>query len=44
VAATANYGKPFAAVVQHGNVYGTQFHPEKSQVMGRRILRNFAAL
>ena len=44
VAATASYGKPFAAVVQHGNVYGTQFHPEKSQVMGRRILRNFAAL
>ena len=38
------YGERFAAVVRHGNVWGVQFHPEKSQNAGLRLLKNFAAL
>jgi glutamine amidotransferase len=39
--ATADYGGPFAAVVEHGNFYGTQFHPERSSQTGARVLENF---
>ena len=42
--ATAGYGVPLTAAVQKGNVYGTQFHPEKSGETGLAILRAFAAL
>lgn len=41
VAATTTYGIEFASAVQRGNVWGTQFHPEKSGEVGLRILRNF---
>lgn len=44
VLATADYGGPFAAIVGRGRIYGLQFHPEKSQAAGLRILGNFAAL
>lgn len=44
VTAVAHYGTEFAAAVQKGNIYGTQFHPEKSQNNGLRILKNFIAL
>ena len=42
VAATADYPGPFAAAVWRGNCYATQFHPEKSQAVGLRMLKNFA--
>lgn len=44
VAATAEYGVEFAAVLWTGNVYATQFHPEKSQAVGLRMLENFVRL
>ncbi len=42
--ATADYGGAFACAVQRGNLYGVQFHPEKSHVWGIQLLKNFAAL
>ncbi len=39
--AVADYGISFAAIVQRGNVFGTQFHPERSGSVGSRILANF---
>jgi len=41
VLAVTDYGQDFASVVAQGNVYGIQFHPEKSQTVGLHILRNF---
>ncbi len=39
---TANYGYEFAAGIEHENILGTQFHPEKSHKYGMKILENFA--
>jgi glutamine amidotransferase len=44
VVGTTEYGERFATVVQRGNVYGVQFHPEKSSRDGLALLANFAAL
>jgi len=41
VAGRTDYGAPFAAAVCSGPVWATQFHPEKSQQVGLRLLRNF---
>jgi len=41
VLATSDYGGEFASVVGAGNVWGIQFHPEKSQRTGLQVLRNF---
>jgi glutamine amidotransferase len=38
---SVNYGEDFCAGVQRGNVYGVQFHPEKSQKTGLQLLTNF---
>ncbi len=42
--ATTDYEQDFCAVVAHENVYGIQFHPEKSQKHGLRILQNYIDL
>lgn len=44
VIARTTYGLPFAAIAGRENVAGIQFHPEKSQHVGLRILRNFVAV
>jgi imidazole glycerol-phosphate synthase subunit HisH len=44
IAATTSYGVEFAAIVRQANVYGVQFHPEKSQETGLKILKNFVQL
>jgi glutamine amidotransferase len=43
VAGDVDYGAPFAAAVAADNVFAVQFHPEKSQGAGRRLLDAFAA-
>jgi glutamine amidotransferase len=42
VAAEANYAAPFTAAIRRDRLYATQFHPEKSQADGLRVLKNFA--
>jgi glutamine amidotransferase len=44
VATETTYGEAFASSVWRDNVYATQFHPEKSQAVGLRLLKNFVAL
>ncbi len=44
VTATAEYGAPLTASVENENVYGTQFHPEKSGNVGLSILRAFCGI
>ena len=41
IIAVTDYGGPFPSAVKRGNVYGIQFHPEKSQDVGLHVLRNF---
>lgn len=43
MAALCNYGGDFVAAYEHENVFATQFHPEKSQTNGLRLLSNFLA-
>lgn len=38
---TCDYGHDFVAAVHHNNIYGTQFHPEKSHAFGMRLFENF---
>lgn len=42
--ASCNYGGPFAAIVGAGNVFGAQLHPERSALVGARLLQNFLSI
>lgn len=44
ILATSNYGVSFTSAAHSGNVYGTQFHPEKSHRWGIHLLKNFSEL
>ena len=44
VLANTEYGIPYASVVERGCLYGVQFHPEKSQMVGLAMLKNFVEL
>lgn len=44
VIAVTNYGVEFACAVNHENVFGVQFHPEKSHQYGIKLLKNFSEL
>jgi len=42
--AVTRYGVPFSAVIERGNFFGTQFHPERSARVGAQVLRNFVKM
>ena len=44
ILATSNYGVEFTSAINDNNIYGTQFHPEKSHSNGVQLLKNFAEL
>jgi glutamine amidotransferase len=44
IATETTYHKPFTSMIWRDNLFATQFHPEKSQAMGLKILKNFAEL
>jgi imidazole glycerol-phosphate synthase subunit HisH len=44
VVATCEHGASFTAVLEHKNIFATQFHPEKSAAAGSRLLQNFVSL
>ena len=44
VLSTTNYGHDFVSSLQIGNIFGTQFHPEKSHKYGLKLMRNFVEL
>ena len=41
---TATYENSFVAAIQKDNIYGTQFHPEKSHDEGENLIRNFTEI
>ena len=44
IAASCDYGNAFSAIVWQDNIYGVQFHPEKSQEVGLAMLKNFVEI
>ena len=44
ILAKTNYGYDYVAAVQNNNIYGVQFHPEKSHRFGLQLLKNFVGI
>jgi glutamine amidotransferase len=44
IATETDYPQPFCSSIARGNLFATQFHPEKSQAIGLQLLKNFAEL
>ncbi len=44
VIASCNYGTEFTCILNHGNIFGAQFHPEKSLKFGMELLNNFSKI
>lgn len=44
ILATTSYGSEFVSAIQKENIFGTQFHPEKSHAAGETVLRNFLSI
>jgi glutamine amidotransferase len=44
VVASTNYGNNFCSIIEKENIFGVQFHPEKSQKAGQILLKNFLNL
>jgi len=44
IVATCNYGEEFTCVINHENIFGAQFHPEKSHKFGMELFENFSKL
>jgi len=44
IATTTNYGIDFTSMIAKGNLFATQFHPEKSQKIGLQLLKNFGGM
>jgi glutamine amidotransferase len=44
LAGYTNYGYSFISLIENGNIFGTQFHPEKSHEAGMQLLKNFVSL
>jgi imidazole glycerol-phosphate synthase subunit HisH len=42
--ATSDYNEPFSCAIKYKNIYGVQFHPEKSHRFGMQLLKNFSSL